>query len=221
MTGCAIMPDLLHLLGLIVITSPGGEGRGHLEVAEAALAGGCRAVQLRDKRMGDREFAGVALRVKELCRPRDALLFVNDRVDVAAAVGADGVHLGVADLAVADARRLLPPLALIGFSPEDEAEARLAVAEGASYLGIGPVEATPTKGDAGEPIGIEGLARWCGKRIAPVIAVGGIGARNAAAAMEAGAAGVAASSAITGAADMERATRELLAAVERKAGASG
>jgi thiamine-phosphate diphosphorylase len=139
---------------------------------------------------------------------------VNDRVDVAVAVGSDGVHLGVEDLDVASTRKAMPPGAIIGFSPESIDEARAAVADGADYLGVGPVFASPSKDDAGEPIGLEGLAEYCAKRIVPVIAVGGIVAGNAAAALKAGAAGVAVVSAVTKAGDMERAVRELIEKLE-------
>ncbi len=199
---------------LVVITEPGESGRGHEEVARAALAGGCRAVQMRDKELSDREFARVAAGLKELCRRSSALFFVNDRVDVAAAVGSDGVHLGVEDVDVESARRLMPPGAIIGFSPEGLDEARAAVAAGADYLGVGPVFATPTKGDAGVPMGLEGLAPYVKAHVAPVIGVGGINAENAASVLEAGASGVAVVSAVTRAGDVQAATRALVSMLE-------
>lgn len=211
---CAIKPDLSRLLRLVVITSR-SPGRGHEEVVRAALEGGCRAVQFRDKEMPDRAFAEAAARMKALCRERHALFFVNDRVDVAAAVGADGVHLGVHDLDVAGARRLLPAGALVGFSPESLEEARRAVNEGADYLGVGPVFATGTKADAGEAIGLEILSGYCRAKIAPVVAVGGIDAGNAGPAIRAGAAGVAVVSAVSGARDVAGAVREILSAIEK------
>lgn len=204
---------------LVVITTALGGGRGHEDVARAALVGGCRAIQMRDKELTDREFAEVAQKLKGMCRDAYALFFVNDRVDVAAAVGSDGVHLGVDDLDVAAARRLMPAGSIIGFSPESAAQAREAVAAGADYLGIGPVFATPTKGDAGVPIGPEGVAAYAKARLAPVIAVGGVTAKNAAEAIGAGAAGVAVVAAVEGAKDMERATRDLVAKIEEAADA--
>lgn len=211
---CGIKPNLVWLMRLVVITEPGESGRGHEEVARAALAGGCRAVQMRDKNLSDREFARVAGGLKELCRRSSALFFVNDRVDVAASVGSDGVHLGVEDLDVQYARKLMPPGAIIGFSPEGLDEARAAVDAGADYLGVGPVFATPTKGDAGGPIGLEGLAPYVKARIAPVIAIGGITAENAASVLEAGVSGVAVVSAVTRAGGAQAATRELVSALE-------
>jgi thiamine-phosphate diphosphorylase len=200
---------------LVVITAAdGSHGRGHEDVAEAALEGGCRAVQLRDKEMPDAEFAVLAKRIADMCREAHALFFVNDRVEVARAVGADGVHLGVEDMDVAAARQEMLPSALVGFSPESPEQARRAVADGADYLGVGPVFSTSTKEDAGDAIGPEGLAAYCEARIAPVIAVGGIDAGNAAAAMGAGAAGVAVVSAVAGASDMKAAVRELIEKLE-------
>lgn len=207
---CAIKSNLIWLLRLVVVTEAVGGERGHEDVARAALAGGCRAVQMRDKDMTDMEFARVAARIKALCRRRHALFFVNDRVDVAAAVGADGVHLGVEDLEVASARQLMPQGAIIGFSPESMEEAREAAAVGADYLGIGPVFGSPTKADAGRPIGLDGLEAYCGARIAPVIGVGGITAGTAASVVEAGAVGVAVVSAVSRADDMESSAREIL-----------
>lgn len=212
---CAIRPDLARLMKLVVVTAAGGPHcRSHEDVARAALEGGCRAVQLRDKSMPDDEFADVAKRIADMCREAHALFFVNDRVEVARAVGADGVHLGVEDAGVAAAKEAVPPGALVGFSPEDLDQARRAVADGADYLGVGPVFATSTKEDAGEAIGLEGLGAYCEARIAPVIAVGGIDAGNAAAALGAGAAGVAVVSAVAGASDMRAAVRELVEMLE-------
>ncbi|HEY5531909.1 MAG TPA: thiamine phosphate synthase [Candidatus Anoxymicrobiaceae bacterium] len=218
MTGCAIGPNLVWVMKLVVITCGGPDGMRHEDVARAALAGGCRAVQMRDKDMTDREFAEVALRIKGFCRHAHALLFVNDRVDVAAAISSDGVHLGIDDLDVGSARKLMPPGSIIGFSPEDLEQARAAVESGADYLGIGPVFGTMTKPDAGNPIGPEGLMPYVKVGIAPVIAVGGISAGNAVAAFKAGVAGVAVASAVAGASDMEKATRELMMKIEEASG---
>jgi thiamine-phosphate pyrophosphorylase len=207
---CAIKPNLLWLLRLVVITELVGEGRGHEDVAREALAGGCRAIQMRDKELPDDEFARVAADIKGLCRASHALFFVNDRVEIAAELGADGVHLGVEDMDVASARQALPPGSIIGFSPESIDEAREAVARGADYLGIGPVFGSPTKGDAGEPIGLAGISAYSKASLAPVIGVGGITAARAVSVVEAGASGVAVVRAVTRADDMRAAAAELL-----------
>lgn len=207
----------LEMMRLVVITSPGGH-RSHEQVTAAALEAGCRAIQLRDKTMTDRELAGVARRIRDECDMAGSLFFVDDRVDVALAVRADGVHLGVDDLAVADARRLLGPGALIGYSPEGKSDAAGAVCDGADYLGIGPVFSTSTKPDAGDPIGGRGVAEYALGIQAPVIAVGGITAANARAALDRGAAGVAVAAAVSGAEDMGAAVREMLEALSRPRG---
>jgi thiamine-phosphate pyrophosphorylase len=207
---CAIKPDLRWLLRLIVVTERIGEGRDHEDVAREALAGGCRAIQLRDKEMSDEEFAEMASRMSSLCRDNHALFFVNDRVEVAARIRADGVHLGVDDMDVGSARRSLPPGSIIGFSPENTAEARAALAAGADYLGVGPVFGSPTKGDAGEPVGLEAISEYSRALSAPVVGVGGVTAATAASVIEAGASGVAVVSAVTRAEDMRAATVELL-----------
>lgn len=203
-------PDWAGLIRLVVVTPAGGPARGPVQVAAAALAAGCRAVQLRDKEASDREFAGLARAVMRSCGEKGALFFVNDRVDVASAVGADGVHLGAMDLRVEDARGVLGAAPIIGYSPEGLEDARAALQAGADYLGVGPVFGTPTKADAGEPIGPDGLSLYVADGAAPVLAVGGIDEGNALEAFRVGAAGVAVVSAVAGAADMEEATRRLL-----------
>lgn len=204
----------LASLSLVVVTSA---SPGHRKVAASALRAGCRAIQLRDKELSDREFAEVARIVQSDCDLVGALFFINDRVDVALALGCDGVHLGVDDLAVSDAMELLEPGVILGYSPETLEGAKQAVEDGADYLGVGPVFATPSKEDAGEPIGLAGLATYCEAGLVPVIAVGGINENSAAEAIAAGAAGVAVSSAVAGAQDMESATRMILERVEAAA----
>lgn len=202
--------------GLYVITDDTlVPGRSHAHVAAAAVAGGARVVQLRDKRRQTGELVDLARRLLQITRPAGALLMVNDRVDVALASGADGVHLGVDDLAVADARRLLGPLPLIGFSPETDAQALAAAQAGADYLGVGPVFATGTKADAGSPVGTARIAVLAGLTGLPVIAIGGIRLDAVGQVMAAGAAGVAVVSAVAGAPDVERAARDLSAAARR------
>lgn len=199
---------------LVVVTKAGGvPGRTHEDVVFASLEGGCRAIQLRDKEMSDREFGEVAERIAKKCRKEESLFFVNDRVDVALAVGADGVHLGVEDFQVELARKILPSEAIIGYSPDSPHDAIRAIKQGADYLGIGPVYGTRTKSDAGEPIGIDGLKDYLLSTSAPIVAVGGISAANAGEILDTGAMGVAVCSAVADAEDMRRAVSEMLSSL--------
>ena len=127
--------------------------RGHVDVARAALNGGARLIQLREKSLPDRELWQIAQELQRLARDRGALFIVNDRPDLALAVGADGVHLGQDDLPIAAARRILGPDAVIGASVADEQEAEAAEEQGATYVSVGSVFATTSKPDAGEAIG--------------------------------------------------------------------
>ena len=205
--------------GLYVITFRGPQGgRGHLEVAEAALQGGARAIQLRDKELPGRDLLELALRIRSLIERRrpGTVFLVNDRVDVAAAGGADGVHLGQQDLPCSAARRILGPGAIIGVSASSVEEARRAQEEGADYLGVGPVFPTPSKEDAARPMGLEGLAEVRRLTGLPLVAIGGITEENAAAVLRAGADGIAVISAIYAAPDMTEAVRRLARLVEEE-----
>ena len=212
------LPDWGERLKLLVITERiKALGRDYLDVVEAALHGGCRAIQFRDKVMTDRAFVEAARGIQERCFLHGALFFVNDRVDVAAALDC-GVHLGFNDLDVGLARNVLGPGVIIGYSPETLGEARREVAAGADYLGVGPVFSTTTKPDAGEAIGVDGLAKICEADLAPVLGVGGITVENVAGVVEAGASGIAVVTAVTRANDMQAATEELLKAFDSAAG---
>lgn len=206
-----IGPALSDRLSLYVIisgsTSPG--------VLEAVLQAGCRIIQFREKRLPFPAQVEVASRARELCQRYGALFLVNDRVDLALAVGADGVHLGQEDMPVAVARRLLGPAALIGGTCETEEEAQKAEAAGADYIGTGPVYATPSKADAGEPYGPDVVRRVSGATRLPVVGIGGIGLGGAAPVIEAGACGVSVISAVVGAPDPGRAARAILDEVQR------
>jgi thiamine-phosphate diphosphorylase len=182
----------------------------------AALAGGVTAVQLRAKQLSDRETLALARAMIELCRHHHALFLLNDRVDLALAAGADGVHLGVDDLPLPDARRLLPPAPVIGYSPDTDDQAAGAAEAGAGYLGIGPCFATTTKLDAGAAIGPAGFAHRARLSGLPCIGIGGITAQNAPQVIEAGAVGVAVTGAILRAPDPGQAARELATVVSRK-----
>lgn len=162
-----------------------------VEVVDEALAAGAPAIQLRNKGESARSLLAIGRELRALTRGASALFFVNDRVDLAIALEADGVHLGPDDLPVAAARRIVPEGFLIGRSADDPDVARRAVAEGADYIGCGTVFRTSTKGDAGEVIGVEGLSRVARAADVPVVGIGGITEARVGELAGTGAAGVA------------------------------
>jgi thiamine-phosphate diphosphorylase len=200
----------LDLSGICVITAANlVPGRTHLDVARAAVEGGARMVQLREKNADTRELYEIAGGIREATSGTSTLFIVNDRVDVALAAEADGVHVGPDDLPWREARRLLGPDRIMGVSAATPEEVRGAEAAGADYLGVGPAFATGSKADAGEAIGPEGIARIAALTSLPVIGIGGITLANAASVWASGAAGIAVISAVAGAKDMAAAVREL------------
>ena len=203
-------------LALILVTDPEcGPGRELVDVVAAALRGGAPAVQLRAKQESTRDMLALARRLREETRRAGALFFVNDRVDVALASGADGAHLGDDDLPVEAARRIVPTDFLIGRSVDSPEGARAAEREGADYVGVGAVFATPSKVDAGEAIGIPGVRAVREATRLPVVAIGGIHERNATEVAAAGADGVAVIRAVLQAPDPEDEARRLVEAVRR------
>ncbi|MDX1494839.1 MAG: thiamine phosphate synthase, partial [Longimicrobiales bacterium] len=225
---------LARRLRLIVITDVElARPRPVLDVVRAAVAAGAPAVQLRAKGASPRELMEMGTELLPVAREAGALFFVNDRLDVALALGADGVHLGPDDLPVAAARRAVdaaqraggaggpmrgrtessspeegePPLPfLIGASTDDPEQARALAADGADYIGCGTVFPTTTKADAGEAIGLDGLQRVAEAVEIPVVGIGGVDAAGAARIGEAtGAAGIAVVGAVMGAEDVGKA----------------
>ncbi|MFB3879652.1 MAG: thiamine phosphate synthase [Armatimonadota bacterium] len=183
--------------------------RTHLDVARAALEGGATIIQFRDKTLSGRELVEIACALRALTRALRATFIVNDRVDVALACDADGVHLGQQDLPIAAARRLLGPASLIGASAATPSEALACEQAGASYLGVGPIFPTPSKADAGEAIGLSALAEIRRAVRLPLLAIGGITCQNVAEVIAAGADGVAVISAVADAPDMAAAAADL------------
>lgn len=197
-------------LSLYLILGAADTGRVPMEeVVLKAVDGGVTVVQLREKDRSTREQLDHALRLKALLAPRGVPLIVNDRVDVALAANADGVHLGQDDMPPREARKLLGEGALIGLSVGDEAEARTADPELVDYVGIGPAFATGTKADAGAAIGPEGVARLRRQVSLPGVAVGGIGQGNAAQLRITGIEGIAVVSAICASSDPKAAAEAL------------
>lgn len=203
--------------GVYLVTDAGLSGdRSTPEIVEAAVAGGVDVVQLREKGTTARERYELGTDLRALTRDAGVPLIVNDRIDLAAAVDADGVHLGDDDLPVSVARERLGPDAIVGRSVSTPSAAREAEAAGADYLGVGAVYGTDSKDTSPEQSSV-GLDRIRAVREAtdlPFVGIGGVTPENAAAVVEAGADGVAVISAITGADDPETATRDLAAAVD-------
>lgn len=187
------------------------------EVVAAALTAGAPAIQLRAKRASARELHELGRALLPLIRERDALLFVNDRFDVALALGADGVHLGPDDVPVAAARRVVGESFFLGASTDDPDVARRLVLDGVDYIGCGAVYATSTKADAGDVIGLEGLERVARAVDVPVVGIGGITVERSAEVATTRAAGVAVVGAVMAAADPGAAVRGLLAPWARRA----
>lgn len=190
-------------------------GRDPRPVVAAALGAGAPAIQVRQKGWTDRDLFALAVDVVAACRDAGAVCIVDDRVDVALAAGAHGVHLGADDLPVAMARDLAGDRLLIGGTARDPETARRLVADGADYLGVGPVHRTTTKIGLPDPLGTDGLAAVTAAVDVPVVAIAGITAARVPAVLDAGAHGVAVVGAVAGADDPAAATRELLDALDR------
>ena len=189
-------------------------GRSLEEVVSEAVKGGVTVVQLREKDASTGEFIELARRLMKLLKPLRIPLIINDRVDVALAVDADGVHIGQSDMSYEDARRLLGPDKIIGLSVENFKDIEAANALDVDYIGISPVYGTPTKTDTAEPFGLEGLREAVQMSAHPTVAIGGMNASTIAEVMAAGTDGVAVVSAICSAENIRKATSDLRAIVE-------
>jgi len=187
--------------------APGGD---ILKAVAGALEGGIRAVQLREKDLPAKDLYRLAGQMRELTARYGARLFLNDRVDVAMAVGADGVHLGGSSIPASVARRLLGGGALIGCSTHNARELKEAAEQGADFATFGPVYPTPSKAAYGPPVGVTALAEACRETIIPVFALGGVKKENAGEAIGAGAFGIALISGVVAAADPRGAAAELV-----------
>ncbi len=186
----------------------------HPELAGLAIAGGADTIQFRQKTGSTREMIRVAEEMRRLCRRAGVTFLVNDRIDVAIAARADGVHLGQSDFPIPLARKLLGDDAVIGGSAGTLEEARKCLTEGADYVGFGPVYATTSKEDAGPAGGLGLLGQIAGEIPLPIIAIGGVTTDNITLVMEAGAYGVAVISAVCCQSDPRDAARCLRNALE-------
>jgi thiamine-phosphate pyrophosphorylase len=184
-------------------------GLSHAEIARRAVSGGADVIQLRDKSLPCRDLLREACEIREITRVAGALFIVNDRIDIALAAGADGVHLGQDDLPVRYARRLAPSGFIIGVSVGSVTEAAMAEASGVDYVALSPTFQTTSKEDAGHGHGLAVLHDICCAVSIPVIAIGGIGPGNVTGIITAGADGVAVISAVVGEEDITGAARQM------------
>jgi thiamine-phosphate pyrophosphorylase len=198
-----------ELLRLYLVADPEQCGANLVEAVEEAIQGGVTCVQLRAKKLPDREHLSLAKRLRASCQDRAVPFIVNDRFDIALLSNADGIHLGVDDLPVKSVRPRSPQGFIIGFSPETDEQIEAARSSGVDYLGIGPVFSTQTKHDAGSALGIEEFRRRCSLSQLPVVGIGGISPMNAHEVLGAGADGVAVVSAILSSENPGNAARAL------------
>jgi thiamine-phosphate pyrophosphorylase len=195
---------------LYLVTDRGlARGRSTFEVVKAAVSGGVTCIQLREKNCSTLEFIEQAQAIKNFLGARKIPLIINDRLDVALAVGADGVHLGQSDMPLEMARKIAGPSMLIGISAESDQDAIEAENGGADYLGVSPIYATPTKTDTAPPLGLQGLREIKNRVKIPLVGIGGLNKSNAAEVIRNGADGVAVVSAIVAADDPETAAMNL------------
>ncbi len=196
---------------LCLVTDRGlARGRPTLDIVEAAVCGGVTCVQLREKTGSTREFIEQALAIRDFLRFRDIPLIINDRLDVALAVGADGVHLGQNDMPLAMARSIVKDAMFIGISTNSLEDAVAAEKGGADYLGVGPIYETPTKTDTAPVLGLDGLGKIRKNIKIPLVTIGGMNHSNAAQVIRNGADGIAVVSAIVAAEDPEKVSRDLM-----------
>ena len=205
-----------------VITDEAVQDRfSHARLARLAIAGGADLIQMREKRRSKNELMAAALEVREVCRAAGVPLIVNDRADIALAVGADGVHLGRKDLPIAAARRMLGPDVIIGYTASTLEEARQAERDGADYIGFGHIYPTGSKTKPGTAVGTAVLAEVCRALTIPVIAIGGIEEANLKPVLDSGAWGVAVIASVCGSRDPQRAAAtlaEIVKASRKQAG---
>lgn len=180
-----------------------------LDVIAAALKGGATVVQLREKHLTTYDMVTFGQTLHDLTQSMNVPLIVNDRVDVALAINAEGVHVGPRDMPAKIARQMIGPDRILGVSVATIAEAQQALQDGADYVGVGDLYGTPSKPDAGSPIGLERLTEIAQSIDIPIVGIGGVTVRNAAAVIDAGATGVAVISAVLGAPDPSNAARQL------------
>ncbi|MDD5450025.1 MAG: thiamine phosphate synthase [Candidatus Omnitrophica bacterium] len=194
----------MRIKGYYFITDAGLSSAGNISDVKNALAAGVKIVQYRNKAGSSRQMYKEALTIKALCRKAGAIFIVNDRIDIALAVKADGVHLGTDDMPYGQARRLLGKAAVIGLTIHNIKEGKETQRLGADYIGVSPIFATGTKRDAGRPIGVSGLREISKAVKMPIAAIGGITLDNGREAVMAGADMLCAISAVVTKKDVKR-----------------
>lgn len=205
----AALRDALRLY--LVTDASLTRGRPLADVVAQAVQGGATCVQLREKNANTRDFLAQAMILQQLLVPRGIPLVINDRIDIALACGAAGVHLGQSDMPPDEARRLLPAEMFIGWSVEHPAQVVQSAGLPVDYLGVSPVFATPTKTDTAEPWGLDGLRSVRAATALPLVAIGGLHTGNAQQVLQAGADGLAVVSALCSAEDPRAAAASLRA----------
>lgn len=197
----------------LILDSQAAQERDELDLARQAILGGARLIQLRDKERSSAELLPLARKLRQLCAESSVLFLVNDRLDLALGAEADGVHLGPSDFPVREARKLLPWGKLIGCSVKTLTQAYQAAEEGADYVSVGSIYPSPTKPQA-KVVGLDLLRQTRGELSLPLVAIGGIGPKNVAEVIRAGADAVAVVSAVLQAEDVTAAVRELAGKIE-------
>lgn len=210
-----IAPDACRLC--VITDHQVGRGLSHFEIAARAVAGGASMIQLRDKVAGPRRLLSDARQIARLCRERGVCFIVNDRLDLALAADADGVHLGQDDLPPKAARAILGRDKFLGVSTHSLEQALDAADQGADYLGIGPIFATGTKATGYEPRSCDIIRQLRTRIDLPIVAIGGITLSNVREVIQAGATGAAVISAIVGANDITAATAAFVTAIQQAA----
>ena len=201
----------------VIISEELSVGRSVIQVAAEAIAGGAQAIQLREKNWPVRQLLEVGKEIRKLTSDKKVLFIMNDRVDVAIAVDADGVHLGQDDMPFQEAKRILGPGKIIGLSTHSLEQAIEAQKLGADYIGVGPVYPTNSKADLSPIVGLDLVSRVSKNVTIPFVAIGGINKNNVEQVIKAGAPGIAVITAVTGAKDITGAAKELNDQI-RKAG---
>ncbi|MDI3486635.1 MAG: thiamine-phosphate pyrophosphorylase [Methanolobus sp.] len=205
---------LLDEIDFYLVTDSGLSKKGTLSDVEKAVAAGCRIIQYREKSISTKDMILEAAQIKILCGS-DSIFLVNDRVDIALAVDADGVHIGQDDMSIVTARELLGPDKIIGLTVHNIEEALEAERMGADYVGLSPIFNTSTKKDAGKGIGPESIRPVKDAINIPIVAIGGINKQNSESVILGGADSLVAISAVVCSDDVEKETREFIDLIQR------